>query len=83
MYDITGAVREASRLLVNSLTIVGGRCLERLAPTPPAPWAEEPIWPEAQQPFTEQQQKLRDLGHTPGAMADAAERSARPSGPAL
>jgi dihydroorotase len=83
LYDIAGAVREAGRLLVNTLTIVGGRPLERLAPTPPAPWAEDPIWPQAQQPFTEQQRKLRDLGHTPRSMADAAERSARPSEPAL
>ena len=66
-------MREGEELLANTLTIVGGRPLERLAPDPPAPWAEDPIWPYAQQPFTQQQKTLRELGHTPTAMAAAAE----------
>jgi len=52
LYDIWGEMREARQLLVNTLTIVGGRTLERLPPQAPAPWAEHPIWPPAQIPFT-------------------------------
>lgn len=73
LYDIWGEMREAKQLLVNTLTIIGGRPFERLAPAPPAPWAEHPIWPPAQIPFTERQQALRDRGHTPEAMRAAAE----------
>ncbi|HZT84673.1 MAG TPA: amidohydrolase/deacetylase family metallohydrolase [Gaiellaceae bacterium] len=72
LYDIWGEMREASRLLVNTLTIVGGRPLAPLPPAAPAPWAEDPIWPEAQKPFTDRQQELRDRGHTPAAMRAAA-----------
>lgn len=68
LYDIWGEMREAGRLLVNTLTIAGGRPLPKLPPGPPAPWAEHPIWPAAQIQFTERQQALRDRGHTPGAM---------------
>ncbi len=71
-YDVSGVMREGMRLLTNTLTIVGGTPLERLAPAPPAPWVEDPIWPAAQQPFTQQQKTLRELGHTPSAMAAAA-----------
>src|SRR5262249_29205493 len=67
LYDIWGEMREARHLLVNTLTIVGGRTLERLPPQAPAPWAAHPIWPPAQIPFTERQQALRDRGHTPEA----------------
>lgn len=73
LYDISGAMREGRELLANTLTIVGGRPLGRLPADPPAPWAEDPIWPYAQQPFTQQQKSLRELGHTPTAMAAAAE----------
>jgi dihydroorotase len=73
LYDIWGEMREADRLLVNTLTIAGGRPLDPLPPALPAPWAEDPIWPEAQKPFTERQQALRDRGHTPTAMRAAAE----------
>src|SRR5262249_51101697 len=68
LYDIWGEMREARRLLASTLTIKGGRPLRKLPPDPPAPWAEHPIWPPAQIPFTERQQALRDRGHTPGAM---------------
>jgi dihydroorotase len=74
LYDIWGEMREARQLLVNTLTIVGGRTLERLPPQSPAPWAEHPIWPPAQIPFTERQQALRDRGHTPDAMRAPFER---------
>ena len=60
-YDVTGAVREGDTLLRNELTVVRGRELERIAPDPPAPWAEESRWPE--------HERLRALGHTPAAMA--------------
>jgi dihydroorotase len=76
LYDISGAMREAHGLLATTLTIVGGRSLDPLPAEPPAPWAEDPVWPEAQQPFTERQKLLRDLGHTPAAMRVAAEPSA-------
>lgn len=78
LYDITGAVREAGELLTCTTTIVGGQLLEPLPPDLPAPWADDPVWPEAQQPFTAQQEQLRRLGHTPAAMAAAvaAEESA-------
>jgi dihydroorotase len=68
LYDIFGEMREADRLLVNTRTIVGGALLKDIEPEPPAPWAEDPIWPPAQQPFTEQQKRLQELGHTPAAM---------------
>lgn len=75
-YDISGDTRAADRLLRNTLTIVGGRELHRVEPAPLAPWVA-PSWPATQLPFTEKQQRLRDLGHTPDAMAAAAEASAR------
>jgi dihydroorotase len=78
LYDIWGEMREASRLLVNTVTIAGGRPLEQLPAAAPAPWAEHPVWPEAQIPFTERQQALRDRGHTPDAMRAAAEAGERP-----
>ena len=79
LYDVSGTMREARELLTSTLTIVGGRPLELLPPEPPAPWVEHPVWPEAIRPFTEQQERLRELGHTPEAMAAAAERDARSS----
>ena len=69
-------MREGSELLVAERTIIGGRPLDPLPPDPPAPWVEEPIWPESTQPFTAQQGVLRERGHTPEAMAAAAERAA-------
>jgi dihydroorotase len=73
LYDIAGELREARNLLVNTLTILGGRPLERLPADPPAPWAEDPVWPEAMQPFTDTQKTLRALGHDPESMRAAAE----------
>jgi dihydroorotase len=74
LYDIWGAMRESEELLVNELTLAGGRRLDRLPPEPPAPWAEDPIWPAAQQPFTERQRLFRELGHTPTAMRATASQ---------
>ncbi len=72
LQDIHGNVRQASQLLRNTATFVGGRQLALLPLDPAAPWAEEPIWPPAQVPFTEKQRLLRELGRTPDAMAAAA-----------
>jgi dihydroorotase len=77
LYDIFGGMREAPELLRSTLTIVAGALLEPLPAEPPAPWAEDPVWPEAQQPFTDQQKRLRELGHTPEAMAAASEQGRR------
>ena len=72
LQDIYGNVRDAGRLLRNTVTIVGGRELERLPPPPGAPWTHEPIWPDVQIPFTEKQRELWAQGRTPDAMAAAA-----------
>jgi len=80
LYDIFGEMREANRLLVNTLTIVGGRPLEPLPPEPPAPWAEDPIWPDLQKEFADHLQAMRDHGHTPAAMRAAAEAAATAPG---
>ena len=66
-------MREAGALLVNTLTIVGGRPLEPLPPQPPAPWARDPIWPALQKEFSDRLQAMRDRGHTPAALRAAAE----------
>ena len=72
LQDIHGNVRYSGRLLRNTLTIVGGRELDRLPLPPGAPWTDEPIWPDVQIPFTEKQRALREQGRTPDAMAAAA-----------
>ena len=69
-------MREARELLVNTVTLVAGERFERLPPQEPAPWAADPIWPEAQKPFTERQQALRDRGHTPDQLRAASEAEA-------
>jgi dihydroorotase len=73
LYDLWGVMREAGALLVNTQTIVGGRTLEPLSPQPPAPWAQEPVWPALQKKFSDRLQEMRDRGHTPAAMRAAAE----------
>lgn len=84
LYDIHGAVREARELLVGTQTIIGGRLLDPLPPEPPAPWVEHPVWPASMHPFTEQQELLRELGHTPAAMAAvAAAETSEQAPPAL
>jgi dihydroorotase len=72
LQDIHGNVREAGRLLRNTVTIMGGRELERLPAPPGAPWTHEPIWPDVQIAFTEKQRELWEQGRTPDAMAAAA-----------
>jgi dihydroorotase len=72
LQDIHGNVRQAGELLRNTATIVAGRRLEHLPRAAGAIWTEEPIWPPFQIPFTEKQRALRELGHTPDAMAAAA-----------
>ena len=72
LQDIHGNVREAGRLLRNTVTLVGGRELDRMPLPPGAPWTDEPIWPDVQIPFTEKQRALREQGRTPDAMAAAA-----------
>jgi dihydroorotase len=72
LQDIHGNVRDVERLLRNTLTIVGGRELERRPLPPRAPWTLEPIWPHVQIPFTERQRELHEQGRTPDAMAAAA-----------
>ena len=73
LYDIWGDMREAGALLVNTQTILGGRTLDRLQPQQPAPWAQEPVWPELQKEFSDRLQDMRDRGHTPAALRAAAE----------
>jgi dihydroorotase len=73
LYDIWGEMREARRLVVNTLTIVGGEPLEPLPPQSPAPWAQHPIWPELQKEFSDRLAAMRNRGHTPAAMRAAAE----------
>jgi len=68
LYDIDGNERRSSCLLRNTLTIIGGRELDRREPAPRAFWTQ-PTWPPGQIVFTEKQQRLHDLGHTPDAMA--------------
>jgi dihydroorotase len=80
LYDIFGEMREARRLLVNTLTVVGGRPLAVHPPEPPAPWAVEPIWPDLQKEFADRLQSMRDRGHTPTAMRAAAEADATAPG---
>jgi dihydroorotase len=72
LQDIHGNVRHAGELLRNTATIVAGRRLEPLPRAAGAIWTQEPIWPPFQIPFTEKQRALRELGHTPDAMAAAA-----------
>jgi dihydroorotase len=73
LYDIWGELREAEALLVNTLTLVGGRVLEPQPPQRPAPWAQEPVWPQLQKEFSDRLQEMRDRGHTPAALRAAAE----------
>lgn len=77
LQDIAGNVRHGRELLRCTQTILGGRLLDPLPAARPAPWAQEPVWPPAQQPFTEKQRELRQLGRTPEQMAAAAELAER------
>lgn len=70
LYDIDGELRVSPTLLRNTLTMLGGRELPRREPEPRAFWTQ-PTWPAGQIMFTERQQRLHELGHTPDAMAAA------------
>jgi dihydroorotase len=72
LQDIHGNVRDARRLLRNTKTFVGGRELGRLPLPPRAAWAQEPVWPDVQIPFTEKQRQRHEQGRTPDAMAAVA-----------
>lgn len=58
-YDVLMNQRNGSALIRNTLTLVGGRELLRQPYPPSAPWM----------PLSEDQQRLRALGHTPDRMA--------------
>ncbi len=59
LYDVAMNRRDATQLVHNTLTIVGGRQLPRLAPEPRAPWMD----------LSEHQQRLIRDGQTPAAWA--------------
>ena len=58
-YDVRMNQRTGKALIRNSLTILGGREMVRVGDPPSAPWM----------PLSEDQQRLRSLGHTPEMMA--------------
>jgi dihydroorotase len=63
-YDVHMNERKGRQLIRNTLTIVGGRELPKLADPPPAPWIEPTV---AQRGFIER-------GLTPDAMAAKVQR---------
>ena len=73
-YDIDGAMREGRELDEHVHRDRQAARADRHRPSPPG--VEHPIWPEWAQAFTDQQDTLRAVGHTPEAMAAAAERAA-------
>ncbi|HUD59800.1 MAG TPA: amidohydrolase/deacetylase family metallohydrolase [Acetobacteraceae bacterium] len=68
LYDNTGAMRTGRQLLANVQTIVGGRVLERPAPTPRAVWAEQWDRGGTNRRMREFQCDLVAKGHTPAQM---------------
>jgi dihydroorotase len=72
-YDISRDVRYGAELLVNTLTIVGGRVLERQDEPPLAPWMQHDY--SREQNFhvnLDLRDELLRLGHTPAQLAEAA-----------
>ncbi len=59
-YDVAMNQRNGEALIRNTLTILGGREMVRQPYPPSAPWI----------PLSENQQRMRDLGHTPEMMAN-------------
>ena len=57
-YDVLLNQRNGDALIRNTLTLIGGRELQRRPDPPSAPWM----------PLSENQQRLRALGHTPDKM---------------
>jgi dihydroorotase len=72
LYDTEGEARLSPVLLRNQLTILGGRELHRRESHPRAFWTR-PTWPPSQMRFTNRQQHLHDVGHTPDAMSARAQ----------
>jgi dihydroorotase len=68
LYDNTGAMRTGRHLLANVQTIVGGRLLERSAPTPRAVWAEQWDRGGTNSRMRAFQCELVAKGHTPAQM---------------
>jgi dihydroorotase len=68
LYDNTGATRAGRQLLRNVETIVGGRVLERLAPSPRAIWAEQWDRGGTNTRIRKFQCDLIEKGHTPAQM---------------
>ena len=68
LYDNTGATRTGRQLLRNVETIVGGRVLERLAPSPRAIWAEQWDRGGTNKHIRKFQCDLIEKGHTPAQM---------------
>ena len=68
LYDILGEQRNSKELLVNEMTIVGGRPMIRRPPHLRAPWFEP--WGTAGRDVSivEFQRELIKRGHTPAAM---------------
>jgi len=62
-YDVLMNRRDGRSLIRNTLTLVNGRVLPRLAEPPSAPWM----------PLNESQHELRTHGHTPEMMARHAQ----------
>lgn len=58
-YDVLMNQRNGQALIRNALTILNGREMVRVPDPPSAPWM----------PLSEPQQRLREMGHTPEAMA--------------
>jgi dihydroorotase len=76
-YDIDRDVRTGDRLLVNTLTIVGGRVLERRPEPPAAPWMAHDYTLERNFYVNHDlRDELIARGHTPAQMAAATEVAA-------
>lgn len=80
-YDIDEEIRRGDRLLVNELTVVGGRVLERRAAPEPATWMSHDF--SAEPNFfvnTDLRDLIRARGHAPDQMAERAPERPRPEG---
>lgn len=62
-YDIHMNARQGKKLLRNTLTLINGRELPRVADDAPMPWIE----------LSESQRALIERGHTPGVMVQACQ----------
>jgi dihydroorotase len=79
-YDISRDVRHGSRLLVNELTIVGGRALERQPEPELAPWMHHDYSRERNFYVNlDLRDEMISRGHTPAQMAAAADAVGAPA----